>query len=70
MCFYRYAFGIVICSLSLVTILFVLVGVVFGMIGFKKDADPSERTRLSHCGGIILLMYVSLNITAMLAQLG
>ena len=55
---FRYAFGIVICSISLVTVLFVLVGVAFGMIGFRKNVDPSERSGLSHCGGIFLLMYV------------
>ena len=51
-----------ICSLSLITIVLVLVGVAFGMIGFKKNTSPSERTKLSHCGGIILLMYVPFNI--------
>jgi hypothetical protein len=54
----RYAFGIVICSISLVTIVFVLIGVLFGMIGFRKNVDPSERSGLSHCGGILLLVYV------------
>lgn len=55
----RYAFGIVICSISLFTILFVLLGVAFGMIGFRKNIDPQDRTRLSHCGGICLLVYVT-----------
>lgn len=57
---YRYAFGIVICSVSLVTIVFVLIGVLFGMIGFRKNVDPSERSGLSHCGGILLLVGVGL----------
>ena len=52
----RYAFGIVICSISLVTIVFVLIGVLCGMIGFRKNVDPSERSGLSHCGGILLLV--------------
>lgn len=56
---YRYAFGIVICSISLVTILLVLIGVACGMIGFRKSVDPTERSGLSHCGGIFLLMYVT-----------
>lgn len=54
----RYAVGIVICSISLFTILFVLLGVTFGMIGFRKNIDPQDRTRLSHCGGICLLVYI------------
>ena len=54
----RYAVGIVICSISLFTILFVLLGVAFGMIGFRKNIDPPDRTRISHCGGICLLVYI------------
>ena len=45
-----------ICSISLVTVVFVLTGVLFGMIGFRKSIDPSERSGLSHCGGILLLV--------------
>ena len=52
----RYAFGIIICSLSLVTVVLAIVGIVMGMVGFRKDVDPEQRTGLSHCGGIILLM--------------
>ena len=55
----RYAVGIVICSISLFTILFVLLGVAFGMIGFRKNIDPQDRTQLSHCGGICLLVYIT-----------
>ena len=52
----RYALGIVICSLSLVTIVLALIGIVMGMAGFRKDRDPNQRTKLSHCGGIFLMM--------------
>lgn len=53
---YRYAFGIIICSLALVTIILALVGIIMGMAGFRKNKDPDQRTKLSHCGGIFLLM--------------
>lgn len=55
----RYAFGIVICSLSLVTIVVALAGVVMGMCGFRKNKDPDQRSNLSHCGGIFLLLWVA-----------
>lgn len=52
----RYAFGIVVASLSLVVVLLVFVGVAMGLLGFRRNREPTERTRLSHCGGIILVM--------------
>ncbi|XP_064382780.1 prominin-1-like [Halichondria panicea] len=55
---YRYAFGIVICSLTLITIALVWVGILLGLIGFRKDRYPYDRSNLSHCGGIILLISV------------
>ena len=52
----RYAFGIIICSLSLVIIILTWIGVLFGMIGFRKNRYPNDRSSLSHCGGVCLLM--------------
>ena len=59
---HRYAFGVIICSVSLITVVSVLFGILLGMFGFRKNVDPIERTRLSHCGGIILLMYVGTHL--------
>lgn len=47
-----------ICSLTLITIALVWVGILLGLIGFRKDRYPYDRSNLSHCGGIILLMWV------------
>ena len=54
----RYAFGIIVCSLSLVTIGLIWIGITCGLLGFKKGHTPSERSSLSNCGGIFLLMWV------------
>ena len=53
-----YAISIVLCSLTLVVIVVLIVGLVFGAIGFRTKTEPEERTSLSNCGGIILLMLV------------
>ena len=52
----RYGFGIAVCSLALVTVVLVVVGIVMGVFGFRRDVRPYKRTGLSHCGGIFLLM--------------
>jgi len=52
----RYAFGVIICSLALITILLAVVGILLGMCGFRKNRDPDQRTKVSNCGGIFLLM--------------
>ena len=52
----RYAFGVIICSLALVTIILAILGVLMGMCGFRKNRDPDQRTKLSHCGGICLIL--------------
>lgn len=56
---HRNLFGILICSISLLVIVSVLVGVALGLMGFKKGVQPHERTKLSHCGGVVLIKYVS-----------
>ena len=53
---YSYAISIVLCSLTLVVIVVLIVALVFGAIGFRTKTDPKDRTSLSNCGGIILLM--------------
>ena len=55
-CLLRYAFGIVVASLSLVVVLLVLIGVVLGLVGFRRGREPTERTGLSHCGGVVLIV--------------
>ncbi len=55
---YRYAFGVIICCLALIVVILVVVGIVLGMIGFRRDRESFDRTGVSHCGGILLIMYV------------
>lgn len=57
---YRYAFGIIICCLALLTFVLTIVGIVLGVLGWRKDRSPDSRTKISHCGGIILLITVYL----------
>jgi prominin 1 len=57
---YRYAFGVIICCLALLTVVLTLVGITLGVVGWKKDRSPDSRTRVSHCGGIILLVNIGL----------
>lgn len=52
----RYAFGIIICCLALLTMALTVVGIALGVLGWRKDRSPNSRTKVSHCGGIILLM--------------
>lgn len=54
---FRYAFGIIICCLALLTFVLTIVGIVLGVLGWRKDRSPDSRTKISHCGGIILLMW-------------
>ena len=55
----RYAFGVIVCCLALTTVVLTLVGMILGVAGWRKDRSPDSRTRLSHCGGIVLLMWVA-----------
>jgi prominin 1 len=57
---YRYAFGVIVCCLALTTVVLTLVGMILGVAGWRKDRSPDSRTRLSHCGGIVLLIDVGL----------
>ena len=52
----RYALGIVICSLAAVVVVVIFVGVLLGVIGFRRNREPDDRTNISNCGGIILMM--------------
>ena len=52
----RYALGIVICSLSAVVVVVIFIGVLCGAIGFRRNREPDDRTALSNCGGITLLL--------------
>jgi len=51
----RYAFSVVICSLTLIVIVVLIVGLLLGAIGFRRRTVPSDRTQLSNYGGIILI---------------
>ena len=55
----RYAFGVIICCLALVTVVVALLGIFLGMCGFRKNRDPDQRTGISHCGGVLLILYVN-----------
>ena len=52
----RYGLGVVVCCLALTTVVLTLVGVVLGVVGWSKDRSPDSRTKISHCGGIVLLV--------------
>ena len=54
----RYIVSIVICSLTLFVIVVLIVGLILGACGFKKDKDPQDRSTVSNCGGITLMMSV------------
>ena len=58
-CFDRYIVSIVICSLTLFVIVVLVFGLILGSCGFKKDKDPQDRSAMSNCGGIILMMLVN-----------
>ncbi|XP_065919096.1 prominin-1-like isoform X2 [Dysidea avara] len=51
----RYAVSVVICSQTLIVILILIVGLVLGATGFKRNTEPPNRTQLSHYGGITLI---------------
>ena len=52
----RYALGIIICCMALLSVVLTLVGIALGVVGWRKDRSPDSRTRVSHCGGIVLLV--------------
>jgi hypothetical protein len=51
----RYVVGIIISLLAVVVVVFILLGVLCGLVGFRTDRAPYERTDISNCGGITLL---------------
>ncbi|XP_065919451.1 prominin-1-A-like [Dysidea avara] len=53
----RYVISILICSLTLIVILILIVGLVLGAIGFRRHTEPPDRTQLSHYGGITILYF-------------
>ena len=55
-CTYRYVFGLLFCILIILVIVAVSVGLICGVAGFRNDRLPYERTSLSNCGGICLLV--------------
>jgi prominin 1 len=57
---YRYALGIIICCMALLSVVLTLVGIALGVVGWRKDRSPDSRTRVSHCGGIVLLVNIGL----------
>ena len=54
---YSYAVSVVICSQTLIVILILIVGLVLGATGFKRNTEPPNRTQLSHYGGITLIYW-------------
>ena len=55
---HSYAISIVLCSLTLVVIVVLIVGLVLGSLGFRRDTDPQERNVVSNYGGNVLLLLV------------
>ena len=52
-----YAVSIVMCSLTLIVIIILIVGLLLGAIGFRRNTDPPNRTKPSHYGGIMLIYW-------------
>ncbi|XP_065919097.1 prominin-1-A-like [Dysidea avara] len=51
----RYAISVTICSLTLIVIIILIVGLLLGAVGFRRTTEPSDRTQSSHYGGITLI---------------
>ncbi|XP_065919120.1 prominin-1-A-like isoform X2 [Dysidea avara] len=62
----RYAVSIVICLLTVIVIIILVVGLLCGLFGFRRNTMPSERTWLSNCGGVTLL-YLGVPLTFIFA---
>lgn len=56
---YRYVVGYAVASLACITVVLVLIGITLGLVGFRRDYRPYQRTWISHCGGIFLLIAVA-----------
>lgn len=57
---YSYAIGIAFCSLTLVVIVILIIGLVLGGLGFRRNTEPEDRSVISDWGGKILLMLVTI----------
>ena len=57
---YSYAIGIAFCSLTLVVIVILIIGLVLGGLGFRRNIEPEDRSVISDWGGKILLMLVTI----------
>lgn len=55
---YRYGFGVAVCCLSMMVVILVLLGLLLGVIGWRRGRVPYDRTTISHCGGRFLLIAV------------
>ncbi|XP_065919137.1 prominin-1-A-like isoform X2 [Dysidea avara] len=53
----RYAISILFCTLTLIVIVVLTLGLLLGAIGFRRNAKPFERTRISNCGGVTLIYF-------------
>ena len=56
---YSYAISIVLCSLTIVVIMVLIVGLAIGANGYSKF-KKHKQDEISKCGGIILLLLVIL----------
>ena len=54
---YSYVISIVLCSLTIVVIVIMIVGLVIGANGYRKF-KKQRQDEISKCGGIILLLLV------------
>jgi len=54
---YSYVISIIMCSLTLIVIIILIVGLLLGAIGFRRNTDPPDRTQISHYGGITILYW-------------
>jgi len=55
MLYYSYAVSIVMCSLTLIVIIILILGLLCGGFGFRRNTMPSKRVHLSNCGGVTLI---------------
>ena len=50
-----YVISILLCSLTLIVVAVLIVGLALGTIGFRKNTKPPERKWLSNLGGLTLI---------------
>ena len=56
---YRWIAGVILTCMVLVIVVLQTLGLIFGCLGHKGSALPSQRGCLSNCGGLMLMAYVS-----------